>query len=103
MKPTEAVTLYTARGEALTEQPWQCHPRPLMEREKWFSLNGEWEFAAVTVKGATERDIAPPPEKYPERILVPFPPEALLSGIHRTFSDGTTLCYRKRFSLPAGF
>ena len=61
--------LYTPEGEALRGQPWPEYPRPLLERDSFYNLNGEWEFAA---QGAAEKT-APektgqeePPEKIEE-------------------------------------
>ena len=38
--------LYTPEGEALRGQPWPEYPRPLLQRDSFYNLNGEWEFAA---------------------------------------------------------
>ena len=38
--------LYTPEGEALRGQPWPEYPRPFLERDSFYNLNGEWEFAA---------------------------------------------------------
>lgn len=93
------VTLYTPEGEALKSAPrghipWDIYPRPRMERGSFLCLNGEWDFS-VAAKGE-----AP---SYDEKIIVPFVPESVLSGIGRTMPEGGVLCYRKRFSLPRGF
>ena len=87
--------LYTPDGEQLTGIPWNVYPRPQLKRDSFFCLNGEWEFAE------THTDALP--TDYPERIRVPFAPESLLSGIHRTFRRHTRLFYRRTFSLPEGF
>ena len=36
----------TAAGELLPSGAavWQQHPNPMLRREKWLSLNGEWKF-----------------------------------------------------------
>ena len=74
--------LYTAEGEKLSGQPWQSYPRPQLRREEdsWLNLNGQWEFAVTASK-----EVSP---EYEETIQVPFPPEALLSGIHRAMPRG---------------
>ena len=87
--------LWTAEGAALRGQPWPEYPRPSLRRDSFFNLNGPWDFC--------EKPDGQGPEAYPEIITVPFPPESLLSGIHRTFAPGTALYYRKRFRLPEGF
>ncbi len=87
--------LYTTSGEQLTGVPWNVYPRPQLKRDSFLCLNGEWEFAE------TETDQLP--TAYGERIRVPFAPESLLSGIHRTFKRHARLFYRRTFSLPDGF
>ena len=86
--------LYTPEGEALRGQPWPEYPRPLLERDSFYNLNGEWEFAA---QGAAEM-----PAVFPMRIQVPFAPESILSGVERHFAR-QWLFYRKTFALPQGF
>ncbi len=59
------------------------HPNPQFERENWINLNGEWEFELD--RGVSGRD-----RKFYERtsldskIIVPFCPESVLSGIGNT-------------------
>ena len=81
--------LYTREGEALAGQPWTVYPRPQMKRDSFFCLNGEWDFF-------TE-------ENGKETVLVPFPPESLLSGIGRRMEKTPGVTYRKTFSLQEGF
>jgi beta-galactosidase/beta-glucuronidase len=75
------------------------HPRPDFLRERWTSLDGDWEFAFDDAdKGRAERweqGQAP----LPLRIRVPFCYQSPASGI----GDGTphqTLWYRRTFDLP---
>ena len=82
--------LYTVRGQQLTGAPWDIYPRPQMRRESYVNLNGTWE---LSVAGDTQA----------YEILVPFCPESGLSGVHKHFDEGTPLCYRRTFTLPAGF
>ncbi|MBQ4424717.1 MAG: glycoside hydrolase family 2 [Lachnospiraceae bacterium] len=87
--------LYTKEGKRLADRaagdasfvPWNTYPRPQMVRGAWQCLNGWWDFAAG--EG----------EAFPERILVPFCPESLLSGIHKTYEEEDTFRYRRRFRL----
>ncbi len=81
--------LYTLEGKEITGQPWDTYPRPQMKRKSYFSLNGEWEFYA---NGGSK-----------ETILVPYPPESILSGIGRDMGKYPSLLYRKIFTLPKGF
>lgn len=63
--------------------PRSEHPNPQFERENWVNLNGEWEFELD--RGVSGRD-----RKFYERehldskIIVPFCPESVLSGIGNT-------------------
>ena len=82
--------LRTPWGESLTGMPWNVYPRPQMQRDSFFCLNGEWDFCT---EGVLEN----------AKITVPFPPESLLSGICRDMGERPRLHYQKRFSLPAGF
>ena len=85
--------LWTARGRAVTDTPWQEYPRPTLRRDSYLNLNGLWDFAAA----------AEPPASFDRTIRVPFPPESLLSGIHEVFPEETPLWYRRSFRLPEGF
>lgn len=82
--------LYTAAGEELCGQPWAEYPRPAMRRNSYLCLNGEWDFAVGE-------------EVYDRKILVPFCPESLLSGVGEVFPESATRYYRRTFTLPAGF
>ena len=84
--------LLTPEGENLPTVPWaDDYPRPLLKRDSFFCLNGEWEFSADGTNEPTEK------------ITVPFPPESRLSGICRFMGKVPRLYYRKKFSLPDGF
>ena len=84
--------LMTPAGEALTGTPWTAYPRPQLKRDNYVNLNGTWEF--------TVTDSPALPERYDRTILVPFCPESRLSGIGQHFPEGSSLFYRRRFSLP---
>ena len=83
--------LYTKQGEALRDTPWHVYPRPQMKRENWLNLNGKWQFAVGK------------PDFDGKTILVPFCPESALSGVKQHYPEGTTLWYRRSFTLPEGF
>ena len=85
--------LYTPRGENLTGTPWTVYPRPQMKRDSYINLNGEWEFSVQDTQ----------PEQYEKKILVPFCPESLLSGVKEHYAEGSYLWYRRSFTLPEGF
>ena len=86
------VRLTTARGERLPAVPWGDYPRPGLVREKWLSLNGEWELC-ISPAGQSG-------ELRRVRVMVPFCPESLLSGVKEPPAPGDTLLYRRRFSVP---
>ncbi len=87
---TELIQLLTPWGEKVEEQPWNVYPRPQLRRDSFLCLNGKWTLWA---EGVTEG----------EEILVPFPPESILSGIGRHMGDAPRLRYERRFVLPADF
>ncbi len=78
--------LYTKEGLSLSQTPWNEYPRPSLKREKWLCLNGLWQFEA---NGAQKQDI-----------LVPFPPESLLSGVNKVCNH---LKYTRSFTLDKDF
>ena len=86
---TDFANLYTPEGENLPDIPWNVYPRPQMKRDSFFCLNGEWDISIN--------------EGNWEKIIVPFPPESLLSGICHRVGVDPKLYYRKKFSLPDGF
>ena len=93
-KKVKPIHLLTKAGEALKaapagEIPWNTYPRPQMRRDSFLCLNGQWE---VHVNGGR-----------PRAILVPFPPESILSGLCLDPNDSITLAYKKTFTLPEGF
>ena len=69
------------------------YPRPQMVRPEWTNLNGLWDYAVTAVDAAA-------PEKFPGRILVPFPIESALSGVKREFTAKDRLWYQRTFVAP---
>ena len=77
--------LLTETGEELlagNEEAWQEYPRPQLKRDGYQILNGTW-----TLDG--------------EKIRMPFPPQAFLSGFQGKV--GNQLTYEKKFKLPDSF
>jgi beta-galactosidase/beta-glucuronidase len=71
------------------------YPRPQLQRDPWFSLNGLWDFAA-DVDAAWRH---PAEVKWSGTIRVPFAPEVAASGVGRT--EYLPACwYRLRCELP---
>jgi hypothetical protein len=80
--------LYTKWGEALDpEHVLEEYPRPQLKRDNYAILNGYWNYAFTTSK-----DI---PAAYDGRILVPFSPESLLSGVERQLHPHEYLWYER--------
>lgn len=79
--------LYTRWGRSLdTSHVLQEYPRPLLRRDSYVNLNGYWDYA---VTKAFRR-----PKEYDSRILVPFSPETVLSGVGRQLQPDEYLWYR---------
>ena len=72
----------------MSNTPWSQYPRPLLKRDSYLNLNGNWDFFA---------------ENESFTITVPYPPESQLSGVDCRFPDGTKLHYKRTFTLPNGF
>lgn len=91
----ELIKLYTEEGKNLSGQPWCGYPRPQLKRDSFICLNGQWDFTVVNGAYA--------PEEYDKKILVPFSPETLLSGVNEKYSENMVLWYKREFKLPEGF
>ncbi len=76
--------------------PWNEYPRPQLRRDSCLILNGQWEFALLAEGEAA-------PEQFPDRIIVPFCPESVLSGVHMPILPRQVMVYRRIFSVPKGF
>ena len=85
--------MLTPWGEALDKNAvLQEYPRPQLVRESYYNLNGLWDYA-ITASDAC-------PGAWDGEILVPFSPEAPLSGVGRILKPGQVLWYRR--TLPFG-
>ena len=90
------MTMLTKWGAALDRScPLPEYPRPQLRRESFYNLNGVWDYA-VTPSGDE-------PEVWDGEIVVPFSPEAPLSGAARGPAKDEYLHYRRGFTLPEGF
>ena len=74
--------------------PFSQYPRPLLERNSWLNFNGSWQYA-ITTKSDT-------PAAYDGDILVPYSPEAPLSGVNRQVKPHEFLHYLRTFTAPDG-
>ena len=87
--------LMTEWGERLDpEHVLEEYPRPQLAREKWVNLNGYWEYAITKDPKI--------PDQWDGKILVPFSPEALLSGVERQLQPDEYLHYRRSIHIPEG-
>lgn len=87
------IPLYTSWGETFDKSNvWQEYPRPQMRREHYQMLHGEWDYAIV-----------PQSEGYTfesqGKIVVPFSPESLLSGVEKQLQPSEYLWYERRLSF----
>lgn len=73
------------------------HPRPLLRRDPWWSLDGTWDFALDVDAGWEHPDDV----GWDRTITVPFAPETKASGVdHRSYLE--SCWYRRRISAPDG-
>ncbi|MEV6162089.1 sugar-binding domain-containing protein [Streptomyces sp. NPDC052052] len=83
------------------------YPRPQLVRDSHLNLNGRWEYAIRDTEPAAADGgtgaYGTEPEVYDGEIIVPFSPEAPLSGVRRQLMPGHTLWYRRALLLPDGF
>ncbi len=80
------------------------HPRPDARRPHWASLNGRWEFRFdAQDEGVAAGWHKPGAPGYDRTILVPFPWESELSGIHQVKGAPQVGWYRRHFTVPKDF
>lgn len=91
----QLVTLFTEKGENFNINAWDVYPRPQFKRDSFFCLNGEWDFCTNKTGKI--------PSEFTEKIIVPFCPQSVLSGVKRLIPDEEFLIYKKQFTLPDGF
>jgi hypothetical protein len=97
-KPAPLATPWTSKvspSNALPDYPRPQLARPSLEHPRWMSLNGLWQYAADDGKAA-----APFGQTLKDQVLVPYPIESVLSGVHK-HSD--FMFYRRLVDLPASF
>ena len=75
--------------------PFPDYPRPQFKRQSYFNLNGKWQYA-ITKSSQVQTE-------FDGEILVPYSPEARLSGVQRQVKADDFLHCKRSFKLPAGF
>ncbi len=82
----------------VSDTPLAEYPRPQFARDSYMTLNGKWDYAILRKSERFDGN-------YQGKILVPFSPEALLSGL----PEGTqvmpddALYYHRTFNVQSGF
>jgi hypothetical protein len=73
--------------------PWPEHPRPLLKRDAWKSLNGIWTWSG-------DGDLSSLPKEGPldREVLVPACIESALSGLQ--ILDEREFWYQRSFEVP---
>src|SRR5947207_1498777 len=87
-----------------TAIPKPEHPRPDAVRTHWANLNGRWEFRFdARDEGLRDGWEKPGAPGFDRTIVVPFPWESELSGIHQAKGAPKIGWYRRRFTVPKEF
>lgn len=89
MSTQTLTTPWTASVTA--ENAWKEYPRPAMVRDGWINLNGLWDYTFTHSPDT--------PESFDGKILVPFSPESLLSGVNRQLQPQEYLWYRRSVTV----
>jgi hypothetical protein len=80
------------------------HPRPDAMRGIWANLNGTWEFRFDDADEGLQSGWEKPGAKgFDRTIVVPFPWESELSGIHQVKGAPRVGWYRRHFAIPKIF
>ncbi len=80
------------------------HPRPEAIRANWMNLNGRWDFRFdAQDQGLRDGWEKPDAAGFDRKIVVPFPWESELSGIHQVKGAPKVGWYRRRFAVPKEF
>ena len=74
------------------------YPRPDFERSDWINLNGEWQFKLDPGVSGLEQEWFTGKE-FSDRIMIPFPPESVLSGVNKQ-DFMQSVWYRRFFNIP---
>jgi beta-galactosidase/beta-glucuronidase len=84
-----------------SDVPRSEYPRPQFQRKDWINLNGKWTYVFDFGKSGKSRDY-PKRQGFDGRIVVPFCPESLLSGVgYKDFIEA--MWYQRTIEIPAGW
>lgn len=72
------------------------YPRPIMERDDWYNLNGMWDYAVLPIGKQA-------PQTFDGKILVPFAIESSLSGVQKELGAKNELWYHREFAVPTNW
>ncbi len=106
----ELAELLTPWGEELDcDHVLEEHPDPQFRRTDFQVLNGRWECAFVAsgheptddLEAVVRAAVMPEASAFDREIVVPFSPEATLSGVKRQLQPDELLWYRRTFDAPA--
>lgn len=75
-------------------KPLNDYPRPLLKRDSYFSLNGDWEIALTKDLNNVTFD---------KHCLVPYAVESPLSGVNHLLDADEYIIYKKHVVLPFNF
>ncbi len=102
-----AIGFMTWAGQASGDEPSVPrpeHPRPDAMRSSWANLNGRWQFRFdAQDQGLREGWQKPDAPSFAREIVVPFPWESELSGIHQVKDAPKIGWYRRPFRVPKSF
>lgn len=91
-KLPENYQMYTEWGEHLdAAHVLEEYPRPQLRRDNYIILNGYWNYCINQ-----DPDF---PKSFDGRILVPFSPESVLSGVNRQLLPGEYLWYERCLNI----
>lgn len=98
--PTAPSAPATPGAPSTSATPRPEYPRPQFVRPDWLCLNGEWQFEVDQGDSGLERGLVH--QDLAARIVVPFAPESIASGIGNTdFLEA--VWYRREVAIPAGW
>jgi beta-galactosidase/beta-glucuronidase len=81
-----------------TPETAEIHPRPQIRRRIWQTLCGEWDFAFDQHDAGISGRWFDRTDVFDQRIVVPYPPESRMSGIHEP-GFHPIVWYRREFEV----